>query len=247
MGDKITTSDRILKELDLIQQIYNVQFSKINPDSWIHIIFDENSNHIDGRFMNNIEICSEIKLFEIQSYKDEFTHRYESTQNTKLLKNQLSRIKDRAAGVRDYYNDNLSDNTEIVTAFYNHSKEIYDDAKSHYDFTKSHQALILVNDSSYISGVYYGCEHAHLYIDGFIPLPDRYEYVFLGNNHMLARYCQSLIDFIDDILIETIDKDVNCKLNNSEDTKLTETDQKVTDKIETDESTPKSIINNIEQ
>jgi|GEM_PF-7125597 len=200
-----TIPDKVLKDLDLIQQIYNIQFSVINPDSWIHIVFDENNNHIDGRFIYNMEICSEIELLNIQSYKGEFTQRYENAQNTTLLRNQLSKIRNKAIVVRDFYNKNLSTSGIIATNFYNQSNEIYNNAKLHYDFMKSHQALVLVNEDYFISGVYYGCDHSYLDVDNFVPLPDRYRYVYLGHNILLAEYCQSLIDFVDDLSVIKID------------------------------------------
>ena len=198
MNEIITTPDKILKELDLIQDIYDVQFSKINPNSWIHGVFNENQNQIDGRLMIGINICSEIKLFDIQSYKEELTHRHESARDTTLLKNQLYRIRERAIQVRNFYNQNFTADCEIVANFLNQSDVLENDVNAHYDFVKSHKALIVVNDDFYISCVYYGCELAHL-DSGIVPCSERFEFGHLGDNHLLVDVCRSLICFVDDI------------------------------------------------
>ena len=200
--NNITTIDKITKELDLIQDIYNIQFSKIDADSWIYRIFNEYGNPTDGRFINNFEICSEIELLNISSFKDEFTHRYENTQNTTLLKNQISKIRDKAASVLGFYNQNLKTGG-IATDFYNHSKEIFEDAKAHYDYVRRHDALILVNEDYFISGMYFGCDSRCIDIEDFTTLPNRYEYAYSGNNFLLADICKSLIDFADDFLRTT--------------------------------------------
>ena len=196
MEKTITTTDKILRELDLILDIYKVQFSKYNPNRRIHTVFDEKQIPIDGRLMNSIDICSEIELFNIQSYKEELTHRYESAQNTTLLKNQLCKIREKAIQVRDFYNQNFTINCEIVANFLNQSDILENDVEAHHNFLKSHDVLIVVYDCILISGVYYGCEFARL---DFVPLPERYEFWYFGRNRSFVDVCQSLIDFANDI------------------------------------------------
>ena len=201
----ITTPDRIMRELNLIQRIYDIQFSKCAPGDWNLVVFNENQQSTDGRYLNMFDICSEVELFNIQVYKDEFTHRYENTQNTTLIINQLSKIRDKATEVLNFYNQNLTNKNKIAADFYKKR-----DGVSTLDFLglrnvqKPHNALIFVGNDYCLDSVFYGCDFTDK--SKCRPFAEKgYNYT-LNDNFYLTSVCCSLINFANDILTQDSDK-----------------------------------------
>lgn len=95
----ITIHDRILRELDIIRNIYEGQHKKNDVNDFFPYpsLLNEEGYHVgNGRYLKDFDIFSQVELFNVQLYKKEFTERFEKTNNLTLIENQLKKtIKSR--------------------------------------------------------------------------------------------------------------------------------------------------------
>ena len=85
---EIPISNRILKELNIIDKIFNAQLFKIDGTVFLPYLLKSNGNiRIERNYFNTLDIFSNIELFKLQDYIIEYTNRYENTSNDLILKN----------------------------------------------------------------------------------------------------------------------------------------------------------------
>lgn len=98
MSYSLTNYDKILKELKIIEVIFN---SQMNPD--LHL----GSGIGLPRYCNEIFIISDVDLLKISDYKKEYTSRLEQSNNTSLVINELKTIYKKSFELYNYFVDNL--------------------------------------------------------------------------------------------------------------------------------------------
>lgn len=188
----ITTPDKISRELGIIRTIFEAQYKKYDcSETFPYLLNSEGTSGIDGRYINWMNVYSNVELLNLQSYKKELTERFEKTNNHSLLRNQLKEIRGKATSNMDYYNNNLTDKSKIVKDFLS--------KKNQYSFSETtvlverHSAIVTTSDYR-IGEIYLGCNN----IDKENILR-RYEHTFnyLSNNYQFAIFCEKLVDFID--------------------------------------------------
>jgi|GEM_PF-4819720 len=187
----VTTFDRISRELDIIDNIFKAQYKKYdatNLFAYPTILDNKGKSGIDGRYISGIDFYSDVELFSIQSYKSEFTQRFETANDNTLIKNQLLELKDRVTDVRDYYNKYLTNKNEIVIDFLKTGKLPYD---QRFEKMADHSVCITISNY-YIMEIYFGCDRSNT--NGLIK---DYPFTYISDNNFLATICQSIIDFID--------------------------------------------------
>lgn len=192
---KITTSDKLLNELNIIESVFKAQFLKYDEVKNYPCPFisdKDGKDGIDGRYIASFDFYSNVELFNIQLYKDEFTKRFENSNNTTLLKNQLLEIHGKAIEIRDYYNDSLTNDCKIRTDYLITQQLSFEQA--HEKFIE-HCACIEVSDY-HLKNIYFG-ESSGKYIEEWL-------FHYNGDNSLLASICQSVIDFIDKFNLEVI-------------------------------------------
>jgi hypothetical protein len=206
----ITTFDKLLRELDIIETIFKAQ-SKVFVDTLIPsypMIFDTKGKiGIDGKYLGgHYTIISDFELFNIQSYKEEFTKRYETSNNTTLLKNQLLEILEKATEIRNYYNTNLTGKNKIAADYLSIQKQLNKKKnENEKDYSKRfdekmrvlelHSTIISITHL-HIDGIYFGINYA----DKNAPSNT---FNYLMSNFLLATFCQYLIEFIDRFNLRT--------------------------------------------
>lgn len=115
---KITTADKTLRELQLIEFLFQLQFSDKYDDNPYLTIIDGESQRINGRFIGSFfMIYSQVELFNIQEFKREFTTRYENARDNTLLVNQAKEIKDNASGIVQFVTENWNEDNYKVQEF----------------------------------------------------------------------------------------------------------------------------------
>lgn len=193
----ITTPDRILRELNIIDTIFKAQHLKYEPtDPFPYVLDKTGHSGIDGKYIINVFLLSDVELFSVQLYKKEFTIRFESTANLALLKNQLLEIREQAIEIRDYYNRYLTKGHKMVDDFIATNKSLDTPEQFHerLDFLESHRSVVTISNY-YLMEIYLGVDlHGK---SGFVGNRDKYNYTYLSDNSQLASICQRIIDFID--------------------------------------------------
>lgn len=193
---KTTIPDRINRELRIIDNIFKAQFHNSENEASFPFLRDKSGyGGIDGRYIAGLHILSDVELFNIQLYKDEFTKRFEGTANLSLITNQLKEIRDKAIKVRDFYNERLTKSNTIVSEFLNQNENLYSslDFQAQHEFLEFHRAVIRVSNYELME-IYLGLDsHSN---NTFTNRFD-YSYNYLSDNALLAFVCQNLIDFID--------------------------------------------------
>ncbi len=194
----ITEVDRLLREIDIIQAIFESQSYKANNEIdfvYPNILDADGLVRTDGVYLNWMDIFSVHELFPVQQYKKYLTERFESAANTDLIRNQLQKIYEKAKYTRDYYNNNLikdNPNNPIVNVFL--ETHAATDFMKRMTLVRTHSAVVTIKDYR-IDIIYMGTDR-HTIADNFV---HRREYVFnyMLNNYELARVCQHVIDFIE--------------------------------------------------
>ena len=191
----ITTIDKILRELAIVQCIYHSQYKRNNKKDPIPYpsLLDDKGKHIGtGRYLKDFHIFSDVELFSIQQYKKEFTDRFETANNLTLLKNQLTEIHKKAVEARDFYNSHLTDKCKLVKSFLLRTKKLpFDDRIKCF---LEHSSVITVR-AYQIGEIYLGTDR--ISVDWIYGNRGEYYFNYLSNNQTLASICQSLIDFIE--------------------------------------------------
>lgn len=194
---KITTADKMLRELQLIEFLFRLQLSDEYDNDPDLTIINVKGERINGRFMGRpFMIYSQTELFNIQAFKQEFTERFENAQNTTLIINQAKEIKDKASSILRFIKENWNEDNYKVKEFveWDNDKEL-DDEK--------HSADVLVFDNLSINGVFY---------DRFMKLgtitrsPDEYTFRYLTYNQTLVKVCEVVIAFADKLFPSSTDE-----------------------------------------
>lgn len=193
---KITTADRVLRELGIIDTIFKAQYLKYDSaDPFPFLLDNQGRSGVDGRYVISVNLLSNVELFNLQSYKHEFTTRYEATPNLSLLGNQLNEIKERAIEIRDYYDTKLTKTNKIVDDFIekNKSLDTLDHFQERLDFLEFHRSTVTIYHYQ-IMKMYLGIDFGS---KNNIINREKYSYNYLSDNSQLASVCQSLIEFIE--------------------------------------------------
>lgn len=190
----ITLSDKILKELNIIESIFKAQlFEKSEKIYALPYLFDyDGYSGINGKYFCWIDVFSNIELLSLQKYKEELRIRYENTDNHSLMQNELIEIREKALKILNYYKENLSDKSKIVREFRENLKNL-DSLQKEIEFTKKHHALIEIQNYD-IFYIRIECDRTH---HSPTIIRQDFEYNYSSNNIPLFLFCQNLIDFID--------------------------------------------------
>lgn len=187
-GPFLTNTDRLLRELNIIEVIFKAQFIKYNEIKEDPFILDQNGHDgIDGRYIASFDLYSDVELFNIQLYKDDYTKRYENSKHTTLLEAELLEVYAKAIRVRDYYNDNLTNDSKIRLDYLETQKLPIEQAAEKF---REHCASIEIFRYNLMS----------IYFDGGGGKLIRFNKPLLhsfGWNSSLSQVCQSVINFID--------------------------------------------------
>lgn len=179
----ITIFEKIKRELNIIHWAFKSQFEKRSTEMIYPML------HQDGRYCSSIYIRSDDALLNIEKYKIYYTERFESTPNISLVKNELIQIYQKALILRDFFNNNLIDNCEIVVEYLKKK----DEQKYSTDFSVFHTMIICV-ESYHPMGILFG-------LSGEIKNHETdwtyKKYNYYNDNYQLAIICQKLIDFVE--------------------------------------------------
>ena len=189
----ITITDRVLRELDIIENVFKSQYSKwdkSNPFPYPEIL-DCKSDSVDGRYIGYIDIKSNVELLNIQDFKNNITTRWEKANDRSLIKNQLIAIHNKATSVVNYYNQNLTNKNTIVKEYLDKrnlfiSNKQYEENE---ELIEYHNAVITIWDY-YIDQIYLACNR------GSPTLGRDYQFWYQTSNYDLANCAQEIISFI---------------------------------------------------
>ncbi|WP_299104314.1 hypothetical protein [uncultured Tenacibaculum sp.] len=176
--------EQITRELNIIKCIFECQFMEASTNVSQTPILHSKGRYLAGMY----HITSNTKMLLIQEYIKHYTERFETTSNTVLLENELLEIHQKANGVLNYYNENLTLDSSIVKKY---KKDIPNDFDERIEYFIKHRGIILVKD----------LYPQHIVFD--IDFQDEkakwtyQEYNFITTNYELAIFCQKLIDFIE--------------------------------------------------
>lgn len=189
---KITTFDKLCRQLDIIESIFKAQYQVHDPSNPIlpyPVILDKNgTDGINGRYIVSIHFFSDRELFNIQEFKAVFTDRFEKAKNYSLLEKQLPILRDKAQKSIDYYEANLTNKNKIVLDFL---KSIDLPFNERLDKLKEHNACITVRHY-FIGEIYFDRDRhcAPMYALNF-------NFNYEADNYTLALMCQMVVDFVD--------------------------------------------------
>jgi hypothetical protein len=190
----ITLTDRVLRELDMIIAIFESQYSKYDPqqpNTYPTLLGRDGHSGIDGQYIQNIYLSSEVELFGVQKFKEQITQRFEGTSNHVLLNKQLLEIYEKSQVALKYYNEKLTKNNAIVDDFLKwHSGPIAE----RIDELDKYSAYITVYNY-YIGSIYLGVVRGSVDRESFRSTYQRYNYS--TNNFTLATVCQDISDFLE--------------------------------------------------
>ena len=192
----ITITDKVLRELGIIELIFTAQYSKFDETEQFPFILDHTGRSgIDGRYIAALDVFSDVELFNLQLYKKHFTKRFEGSTNHKLLKNQINDIRQKAKKVRNYYNTNLTGKSDIVREYVEKKKELKNKKQFEegIELFEIHSAVVTISHY-HLMELYLGANRSSK-----LCITDKYTYSYISDNYTLASFCQKLIDFIDSI------------------------------------------------
>ncbi|WPO80429.1 hypothetical protein [Flavobacterium sp. KACC 22761] len=168
----ITNYDKILKELKVIEIIFKSQM-----DPTIHL----GSGIGLARFCNEIFIFSDIELFNIGSYKVEYTSRLENSKNKLLVRNELANIYNISVELYNYYIENLSNHPNRTEIFRGKDTERQIiDSTGYYNFINFRASFC-----------FFGVEKKDI---GSAFLQNNFSYRY--KNEMLLNFCVQILEFI---------------------------------------------------
>ncbi len=194
---ELTIPKKVLKELTLINDIYNAQ--------------------LDGGVFWNIEIFSDIKLFDINSVEEYFIDRFEKSNDKTIFWNQLKEIRKKAEDVRTFYKNELmiGKNLEIIREWSEQAMKLAEQLKSEKELNElpneinekpeqvdierefsKNSAVIVVYDYL-IKKIFPGTSSKFLNDKEFEYL--KLNYSPIENNEPFNLYCYQIIKFIDEI------------------------------------------------
>lgn len=189
-ANEVTIADRILRELEIIQTLFQAQKYQYCPDAnFLPILDKHGKSGIDGKYIAALDIFSDVELFNLQFYKRHFTERFESTSNLLLLTNQLIDIQEKAEKVKAYYDQYLSSTSQLFQD-YIENKNILP-AKEGIDLFEEHSAVVTISRYHFME-LYFGANRSQLPTGMTL----EHSFTYTCYNEILAEICQSLIDFI---------------------------------------------------
>ena len=165
--------DKIVKELDLIKDVFYSQIENRN-DNW--------NQKDEGRYCNYLYINSNENLFEISKYKNYYTNRIDKS-NSALLKNELEEIYKKAFMLYEYFVKELKDHKDKREVF------IGNDGVS--QIIES-TALFIVRETR-INTVFYNCDANDSLFKTFTKDGNTKQ----CKNETLVNFCVQLLQFID--------------------------------------------------
>ena len=165
--------DKIVKELDLIKDVFYSQIENRN-DNW--------NQKDEGRYCNYLYINSNENLFEISKYKNYYTNRIDKS-NSALLKNELEEIYKKAFMLYEYSVKELKDHKDKRDVF------IGNDGVS--QIIES-TALFIVRETR-INTVFYNCDANDSLFKTFTKDGNTKQ----CKNETLVNFCVQLLQFID--------------------------------------------------
>jgi len=196
---EITITDRILKELQIIDRIFKSQLFRYDGEnSYPFVNRNDENKSIDTLYLNYYNFLSDNELFELQSFKKEFTERFENTKNPELVLNQLVEINTKAIEVLEYFEKNLTQTSEIALDFLERNNKLGIEEGT--KFNNKHLAVIIVQNyqiSEIVSGTN-RLDSSHSEIRNHYAILKKYGTF----NELLSGYCKDIISFINKIPLE---------------------------------------------
>ncbi|WP_345951317.1 hypothetical protein ABDD95_07765 [Mucilaginibacter sp. PAMB04274] len=190
----ITPVDRLLRELNIIIAIFKSQYSKYdpeNPEAYPMVLGPDGRGGINGRYIQHMDISSEVELFNLQEFKRQMTERFEAASNHRLLENQLIEIHERALEGLNFFNQKLTARNKLVDDFLKDQERPLE-VRIH-ELEKYH-AIVTVHPH-YISSIVFGTDRSALQEAG-INLPIQ-PFNYIADNARLAQICGEVIAFIE--------------------------------------------------
>ncbi|WP_028123508.1 DUF6043 family protein [Epilithonimonas tenax] len=190
---KFTVFETVMRELNFVAWAFECQISDVNYNS-LPVI------HQKGRYLPSlINVHSNIEMLKLQDYIKHFTERFESTNNTILVTNEIKQISERAKEIISFYEENLHSNSDCVKSYF---KNLPNDFKDRMEYNDKHTALIVVDDLQ-IFDIYFEVGVLTFNVkDKNYYDENRYTISYLTDNSELLRFCQKLVDFADKFIDE---------------------------------------------
>ena len=192
---QITEFDRLLRELDIIDNIFKSQFQTFDRKNLFDTPYpmiqnSQGKSENDGKYINCHNIWSTQEFINLTNYKKYYSERFEKSNNNTLLNNEIKDVLDKAEKARDFYNNNLANQNEILQEFiqYNDNQEFegFKDYEQLMLWEQEHEAQVFI--SNYIiDQICYGVAKWKDY--------DKYKFHYKLSNYELATFCQDVVDF----------------------------------------------------
>lgn len=185
MSSNLTNYDKILKELQIIENIFH---SQMNPN------YDLGSGIGLPRYCNKIFIISDVELLKISDYKREYTSRLEQSNNSSLAINELKIIYSKTVELCEFYLHNLHHHHNKKDFFVGEDarQQIINSTGYYYfmNYTVRFRFFEVEHDSEVMNSI-----SSNIFKNG---------YTYNCKNITLANYCEQLYDFINisGILVE---------------------------------------------
>jgi hypothetical protein len=179
----LTVYERVMRELNVVAWAFECQFMEASTS-----VIETPMLQSKGRYMAGMyHITSNIEMIQLQDYIQHYTERFETTSNTVLVNNELLSIYEKATNILEYYNKNLTSNSEIVKQFHENKPQEFNEQQ---DYFKEHSGIIVVQDlqpQHIVFGMDFNSNEAQW---------THNEYNYPTTHNQLALFCEKLIDFI---------------------------------------------------
>lgn len=192
-----TVYDRVMHELNVVAWVFECQFMEASTS-----VIETPMLQSKGRYMAGMHITSNIEMIKLQGYIQHYTERFEATSNTVLVKNELLSIYEKAINILEYFNKNLTSNSEIVKQYHENMPKEFNEQQ---DYFKEHSGIIVVQDlqpQHIVFGLDFDSNEAQW---------THNEYNYSITHNQLALFCEKLIDFINKFNIKNDKKPQNKK------------------------------------
>jgi hypothetical protein len=194
ISPEITLPDRTLREVNIIYDLFNSQYSKYEPSEFnpYPMILDKDGRSgINGNYLQRVDIWSDCELFNVQAFKKQITERFEQSTNHVLLKNQLSEICAAAQKTLDFYNQKLTKSNPIVDGFLSdHNRPL----RERFEERDKYAGLMTVYNY-HIGSIYFGAD-GHSINRLAMHITDM-KFNYPVDNISLTTVCQHIISFIE--------------------------------------------------
>lgn len=187
-----TIIEELNLDLELVQTIYNCQFSKRSEDVLTYPVLPE-----DGRYLKNFIIKSNEEVLNINQFKIEISELLRSSTSTKFIEKELQALRLKAILVKDYYYEKLTDDSEIVKDFFKKVKEleVIEDNKDRFNnykkLTSDHSATFYLQEGKRIDWIKFGKDEL---------IKEEYIFNYPSDNEYLIYAVEVLINHLNIIL-----------------------------------------------